>query len=65
VEAPPLRKRLLEAIVPLCLQDNVRARILTSSGRYARPAPAEGEARCRAQFELLKRYTDDDEVDAL
>ena len=65
VEAPALRKRLLEKIIPLYLQDNVRARILTSSGRYMRPQPAEGESRCRAQFELLKQYTDDDEVDVL
>ena len=62
IEAPALRKRMLEDIIPLYLQDNVRARTLTpSGGPYVRPQPAEGETRCRAQFELLKRYVDDED----
>jgi polyphosphate kinase len=63
VEAPALRKRMLEDIIPLYLQDNVRARQLTASGGpYMRPQPADTEPRCRAQFELLKRYVEDEDT---
>ncbi len=53
VEAPDLKQRILEEIVPAYLRDNARARILGSDGNYTRVRPREGEASHRCQEELL------------
>ncbi|MEN0111330.1 MAG: polyphosphate kinase 1, partial [Planctomycetota bacterium] len=52
VEAPDLRRRIVQEIVPIYLRDNRRARLLDSSGVYARARPSAGETPCRSQLEL-------------
>lgn len=53
VEAPALRRRILEEIIPTYLRDNRRARELTSEGKFVRVTPGEGEIPHRSQEELL------------
>ncbi len=53
IEAPDLKQRILEEVVPAYLRDNARARILGSDGNYTRVRPREGEASHRCQEELL------------
>ncbi|TWT74612.1 Polyphosphate kinase [Posidoniimonas polymericola] len=53
VEAPPLRQRILEEIIPIYLRDNQRARVLQPEGTFVRVTPDEGEPLHRSQQELL------------
>jgi polyphosphate kinase len=53
VEAPELRRRICEEIIPIYLQDNSRARVLMPDGTYVRAAAWHDEAEHRAQRELL------------
>ncbi|MCA9235538.1 MAG: polyphosphate kinase 1, partial [Planctomycetales bacterium] len=53
VEAPALRERVLEEIIPTYLRDNQRARLLMPDGAYVRAAAWHDEAPCRAQRDLL------------
>jgi polyphosphate kinase len=53
IEAPSLKKRFLQEIVPCYRNDNRSARILKADGSYVRPKPASGEAARRCQEELL------------
>ena len=53
VEAPDLRDRILNEIIPAYLRDNVKSRVLRPDGTYERLVPAEGETRHRCQEELL------------
>jgi polyphosphate kinase len=53
VEAPELRQRVLNEILPSYLRDNVKARVLQSDGSHIRQPVAEGASRHRAQEELL------------
>ncbi|MEZ6071473.1 MAG: polyphosphate kinase 1 [Pirellulales bacterium] len=53
VEAPQLRRRIIEEIIPAYLSDNVKTRVLGPDGVYHRIQPAPGEPRHRVQAELL------------
>ena len=53
VESPPLKRQILNQIVPVYLSDNVRARRLQSDGSYNSVEPRKGETRVRSQTELL------------
>lgn len=53
IEAPELRQRILNEIVPAYLRDNVKARMLRPDGSHYRLEPTDGEARYRVQEELL------------
>jgi polyphosphate kinase len=53
VEAPELRRRICDEIIPIYLQDNSRARVLMPDGTYVRAAAWHDEAEHRAQRELL------------
>ena len=53
VESPPLKRQILNQIVPVYLSDNVRARRLQSDGSYNSVKPRKGETRVRSQTELL------------
>jgi polyphosphate kinase len=53
IEAPELKSRVLNQIVPAYLRDNVKSRILRPDGTYARVTPPEGEPRHRSQEELM------------
>ena len=53
VEAPELRRRICDEIIPIYLQDNVRARVLMPDGAYVRAAAWHDEEEHRAQRELL------------
>ncbi|TWU28540.1 polyphosphate kinase 1 [Bythopirellula polymerisocia] len=53
VEAPELRKRIIEEIIPTYLRDNTRSRILMADGSYVRPVVSPGNTEYRAQYELL------------
>ena len=53
VESAPLKRQILNQIVPVYLSDNVRARQLQSNGSYKSVKPRKGETRVRSQTELL------------
>jgi polyphosphate kinase len=53
VEAPELRKRVIEEIIPAYLHDNARARVLLPDGSYVRAQRGSKEAMRRSQQELL------------
>ena len=53
IEAPELRKRVVEEIIPAYLRDNTRARILKSDGTYVRATADEKQPDFRAQRDLL------------
>jgi polyphosphate kinase len=53
IEASPLRKQILNELLPSFLRDNVRARRLKSDGTYERVKPKRGERAYRCQVELL------------
>jgi hypothetical protein len=53
VEAEDLRRRIVEEILPVYLQDNRRARILGSDGTYTPASIAEGTPTFRSQTDLL------------
>lgn len=54
VEDPELKRRICQEIVPVYLNDNLRARILQSDGTYTRVQAWQGEAPQRAQIDLLE-----------
>lgn len=54
IEAPDLKARVLQQIVPTILRDNVKSRVLQSDGAYVRPPMPEGETRHRSQEELMQ-----------
>ncbi|HEX6961267.1 MAG TPA: hypothetical protein VF175_05325, partial [Lacipirellula sp.] len=53
IEAPELRRRVIEEVLPIYLQDNIRARVLMPDGTYVRAAAWHDESEHRAQIELL------------
>jgi len=53
IEAPELRRRICDKIIPVYLADNTRARALQSDGTYVRVTPRKGEALHRSQYDLL------------
>lgn len=53
VEAPELRKRIVEEILPVYLRDNQRARVLQADGSYVASPFAEGDGLHRSQQELI------------
>jgi polyphosphate kinase len=53
IEAPELRRRICDEIIPIYLQDNTRARVLMPDGAYVRAAAWHDEQEHRAQQELL------------
>ncbi len=53
VESPALKKRILNEIVPVHLEDNARARLLQGDGTYVRVEPEEDGPARRTQEELL------------
>jgi polyphosphate kinase len=50
VEDPRLKNRLINEILPVILEDNVKARELQSDGTYRRLAPGEGQQAIRSQI---------------
>lgn len=53
VEAEPIRRRIVEEIIPTYLNDNRRARALNPDGRYSRIEQVAGQPAHRSQSELL------------
>lgn len=53
IEAPELKKRIVEEILPVYLADNQRARLLQPDGTYVRPVRKSGEPARRSQVDLL------------
>ncbi|MCL6502880.1 MAG: hypothetical protein K6T86_09360, partial [Pirellulales bacterium] len=53
LEAPELKARVLNEIVPAYLRDNVKCRLLQADGTHVRAQPQPGEPRYRCQEELL------------
>jgi len=53
IEAPELKRRICEEIIPVYLRDNSRARVLMPDGSYVRAAAWHDEPEHRAQRELL------------
>jgi polyphosphate kinase len=53
VEAEPLRRRIVEEIIPTYLSDNRRTRVLNSDGTYRRVPQHGSEPSHRSQSELL------------
>ncbi len=52
VEADEIRRRIVEEIIPICLNDNQHARVLQSNGDYTRAEIGDGPPH-RSQAELL------------
>ena len=52
VEDAPLKARIVEAILPTILGDNVKARLQNPDGSYRRLAPASGQPASRSQTVL-------------
>ena len=44
IEAPELKQRILNEIIPTYLRDNTRARMLQTDGSYTRVQPAAGRS---------------------
>ncbi|MGN6362191.1 MAG: RNA degradosome polyphosphate kinase, partial [Thermomicrobiales bacterium] len=57
LEAPALKAQVRDYILPLLLNDNVKARILQPDGAYLRRQPAPGERDIDAQATLLAEAT--------
>lgn len=53
IEAPELKRKICEEIIPVYLRDNCRARVLMPDGSYVRAAAWHDEPEHRAQRELL------------
>ena len=53
IEAPELKRRICEEIIPLYLRDNCRARVLMPDGSYVRAAAWHDEPEHRVQRDLL------------
>ncbi|TWT88579.1 Polyphosphate kinase [Pseudobythopirellula maris] len=53
VEDPELRQRITQEILPIYLNDNERARLLTPSGSYEHAAPGKSGEERRSQLELI------------
>lgn len=53
IEAPELKQRILQEIIPAYLRDNVKSRLLRADGSHVRLQPQDGEPRYRVQEELL------------
>jgi polyphosphate kinase len=53
VEAPDLKERILQEVLPIYRRDNERTRVLQSDGTYVRIKPAAEEEPHRAQMEFL------------
>jgi polyphosphate kinase len=64
IEAPDLRARILDQIVPAYLRDNTKARLLQPDGTHIRPCPMPGEPRHRCQQELLEAAARDTQAAA-
>ncbi|MEM6820518.1 MAG: polyphosphate kinase 1 [Verrucomicrobiota bacterium] len=54
VEDPKLKKRLLEEIIEVFRNDNVKSRKILSNGLHEAPQTAAGEPRLRAQAEFME-----------
>jgi polyphosphate kinase len=57
IEAPELRRRICEEVIPTYLEDNCRARVLMPEGAYVRAAAWHDEPERRAQRDLLPGAT--------
>jgi polyphosphate kinase len=55
IDDSDLRQRIIRQIVPIYLQDNVRARALTADGSYHRILPQKGAPLIRSQVALLNQ----------
>ena len=55
IDAPPLRDRIINDILPSLLDDRVKARELQPDGSYVRLHPAEGSPRSQAQLHFRER----------
>lgn len=55
IENGVLRERLIDESLGIPLADNVKARVLLSSGRYVRQTVPPGEKPVRSQIELMRR----------
>ncbi|MEX2113690.1 MAG: polyphosphate kinase 1 [Pirellulales bacterium] len=54
IEAPDLKDRILNEVIPIYRRDNQRTRLLQPDGAYVRIEPAPGEEPHRAQVEFLQ-----------
>ncbi len=54
IEDPEIKQRICNEIVPIYLNDNMRARILQTDGTYVRAKAWNGESAHRSQYELLE-----------
>jgi polyphosphate kinase len=59
IESAPLKKRILNEILPAYLKDNCRARMLKSDGAYLRVSPDKGQPAYRCQEKLLELTMDE------
>ncbi len=48
-----LKKRIINEILNICLEDNVKARVLQSDGSYIKRKPESGKIAVRSQYEFI------------
>lgn len=65
IDAPDLKERILDEIIPTYLNDNASARYLRSDGVYERIRPEEGQAAFRCQDALSSRAADAEQTPKL
>jgi polyphosphate kinase len=58
IQAPELKRRLLDEILAIEMADTVKARVLCSDGTYERVLPAEGEQPLEAQRWFMEHARD-------
>ena len=61
VESPPIKKRVLNEIIPTILRDNTQARFLQSDGTYVRRKLTDGASPHHSQIDLMEMAVADAE----
>jgi polyphosphate kinase len=67
IEDPRLKNRIIDGILGVVLMDNVKARVMSSDGRYRPVKPAPGEPLIRSQVEfqnMARELAGDDHLSA-
>jgi len=56
IESQPIKRRILNEIIPVYLQDNIKARVLLSDGSYKLVKAKDGAEQVRSQVDLINEH---------